>query len=345
MTPKERFAATLNDEPVDRIPVFDMSIMVLSKLAGYTWKDIRFDAKASTKSALEYDKKVNPDFLMGCMELNGMFFDLGIEYSSPDDNYCNIKGAYYDEPEDVDAKALPDVSDRKACPALWSTLIDKSAHLYDNYKGDAILGGTCWGPFTTAAFLRGVETFLMDIIMEPDVATKVMEKGTKYFDAIGREILACGGDFFNVPDPTSSGDLINDQTYAEFCVPALRSTAKVWGKEFDRPIGLHICGNTEVLTDQIAAAGLDAFSADHAVDLGSMYKKMAGRTTMMGNVDPVQTVWMGSRDAVIKESKECIEACKEYRKFILCTGCEIPRDTALENITALFEAADKYGRY
>lgn len=272
-------------------------------------------------------------------------FDLGIEYSSPDDNYCNVKGALYNDPEDIDSITLPDVSDRKACPELWKTLIGKNEHLYNNYKGDAILGGTCWGPFTTAAFLRGVETFLMDVIMEPDVAAKVMKKGTAYFNDIAREIMTLGGDFFNIPDPTSSCDLINDETYAEYCVPALTSTAKKWLKEFDRPIGLHICGNTEVLTDQIAATGLSMFSADHAVDLGSMYNKMAGRMTLMGNVDPVKTMWMGNKEAVLKESKECIQACRDHRKFILCTGCEISRDSSLENIKALFEAAEMYGKY
>jgi len=344
MSPKERVMATLNGETPDRVPVFDMSIMVLSKLGGYQWKDVRHDAALSTALALDYDKKVNPDFLMGCMELGGMFLDLGIEYSAPDDNYCNVKGAYYVEPEDIDSKALPDISSSKECPLLWSTLIGKSADLYKKYQGDAMLGGTCWGPFTTAGFLRGVETFLMDIITEPDIAKKVMAKGTEYFDSIGREIMSQGSDFFNIADPTSSDDLISGETYEEYCVPALHRTAKVWRDDFKRPVFLHICGNTEVLSEQIAGTGLDAFSADHAVNLGAMKDKLAGRITLMGNVDPVKVMWMGKKEDILRESKKCIDAAKEGGKYMLCTGCEIPRDTSLENIKALFEAADKYGR-
>ncbi len=345
MSPKERVTATLNGELPDRVPVFDMSIMVLSKLGGQQWKDVRHNTALSTALTLDYDKRVRPDFLMGCMELGGMFLDLGVEYSSPDDNYCNVKGAYYEEPEDIDTKILPDVSSRKECPLLWSTLIGKNADLYGRYEGDAMLGGTCWGPFTTAGFLRGVETFLMDIITQPDIAEKVMKKGTEYFDEIGKEIMSQGGDFFNIADPTSSGDLISDVTYEEYCVPAIRRTATTWRDEYERPVFLHICGNTEILADQIAGTGLDAFSADHAVNLGSMKKKLAGRITLMGNVDPVKVMWMGGREDVLRESKNCMDAAKDGGRYMLCTGCEIPRDASLENIKALFEAADMYGRY
>ena len=64
----------------------------------------------------------------------------------------------------------------------------------------------------------------------------------------------------------------------------------------------------------------------------------------MGNVDPVKVMWMGKKEDILRESKKCIDAAKEGGKYMLCTGCEIPRDTSLENIKALFEAADKYGR-
>lgn len=57
MSPKERVTATLNGELPDRVPVFDMSIMVLSKLGGHQWKDVRHNAALSTALTIDYDKR------------------------------------------------------------------------------------------------------------------------------------------------------------------------------------------------------------------------------------------------------------------------------------------------
>ena len=67
---------------------------------------------------------------------------------------------------------------------------------------------------------------------------------------------------------------------------------------------------------------------------------------IVGNVDPVEVMMLGSIEDVYKAVRCCIEDAYDSPKgYLLSTGCGIPINSPIENIDALMDAGRKYGKW
>ena len=341
MTNAERLDAIVKGELPDRVPVHDVACITVAKAMGYVWKDVRYDAKVSAKITDEFNKLTGSDFEFSPMETPAMFMDLGVDVSQPDDNYGNVMSQYWKEPEDIDRKELYDPLNPKESVMMRKGIVDKiEAYRKVNSTG-ALTSGWSWGVITTAGFLRGVETLLMDTMMEPELAHNAIKKSAKLVDGVMRA-GSDGGDYIWVPDPTASGTVINLDTFKEFDLPYTRELVKGWKKDYGFNIIYHVCGDTIPIMDAIPDTGIDILSADHAIDLAEARKIVGDRIALMGNVHPIDVLWNGNPEMVKNESLKCIEKAGKNGKFILSGGCEVPRDTPIANIKAMMDAGKSY---
>ncbi len=342
MTNAERLEAIVKGELPDRVPVHDVACITVSKAMGYVWKDVRYDAKVSAKITDEFNKLTGSDFEFAPLETPSMFMDLpGVEVSQPDDNYGNVMSQYWKESDDIEKKDLYDPLNPKESVMMRKGIVDKiEAYRKVNSTG-ALTSGWSWGVITTAGFLRGVETLLMDTMLEPELAHTAIKKAAKLVDGVMRA-GSDGGDYIWVPDPTASGTVINLDTFKEFDLPYTRDLVKGWKKDYGFSIIYHVCGDTIPIMDAIPETGIDILSADHAIDLAEARKIVGDRIALMGNVHPIDVLWNGDPAMVKQESLRCIEAAGKDGKFILSGGCEVPRDTPVANIKAMMDAGKAY---
>ena len=341
MTNAERLDAVVKGELPDRIPVHDVSCITISKAMGYVWKDVRYDAKLSAKITDEYNKLTGSDFAFGPLETPSMFMDLGVEVSQPDDNYGNVMSQYWKEAEDVDKKELYDPLNPKESALMRRGIVDKiEAYRKVNSTG-ALTSGWSWGVITTAGFLRGVETLLMDTMMEPELAHNAIKRSAKLVDGVMRA-GSDGGDYIWVPDPTASGTVINLETFKEFDLTYTKELVKGWKEDYGVPVIYHVCGDTIPIMDAIPETGIDILSADHAIDLAEARSIVGERIGLMGNVHPIDVLWNGDAETIRKESLKCIEKAGKNGRFILSGGCEVPRDTPIANIKVIMDVGRSY---
>jgi uroporphyrinogen decarboxylase len=65
---------------------------------------------------------------------------------------------------------------------------------------------------------------------------------------------------------------------------------------------------------------------------------------IIGNVDPINTMMLGTpedvREEVMRDIADCADSANGY---IVSTGCDIPVDAPLENIYAFMDAVREYG--
>src|SRR5512137_2007133 len=142
MTSRERVEAVFRGELPDRVPMHDLSNLVISKAMGYQMKDLRFDAAKSVDATLKFNKLTGSDFLLvPCIETPAMFMDLGVDVTLPDDNYGNVMSSFYATPEDVDAKELYDPYDPKASKYMRLGITGKIALLNEKNDTDALTAG------------------------------------------------------------------------------------------------------------------------------------------------------------------------------------------------------------
>ena len=128
----------------------------------------------SAKLALRFAKLTHSDFVKPALDTNGQLIDTGLDVRQPDDNYGRVMSTLINEPEDIDRLELYDPFNPRECPMFTRGFVDNISMVAETMDEDFHVLGMSWGPFTTAAFLRGAENIMMDINFEPDLVKKLV---------------------------------------------------------------------------------------------------------------------------------------------------------------------------
>jgi uroporphyrinogen decarboxylase len=80
-------------------------------------------------------------------------------------------------------------------------------------------------------------------------------------------------------------------------------------------------------------------------DLAEIKATFGNRIALMGNLHTTEVMLKGTRQTVLAASRKAIEDAGSGGGFILSTGDQCGRDTPDENIRAMVEAAERWGRY
>ena len=115
---------------------------------------------------------------------------------------------------------------------------------------------------------------------------------------------------------------------------------------FDGYLSLHMCGQSdhllEVFVDDLKINEFQGFG--YQVNLDKVASIMGGRVVLIGNVNPL-LIYNGTPEEVRDATRRVIEKLASKRGFIIQDGNNIPPGSPLENINAMMEAAEHYGRY
>jgi uroporphyrinogen-III decarboxylase len=106
----------------------------------------------------------------------------------------------------------------------------------------------------------------------------------------------------------------------------------------------HICGNTDLITEDFIATGAQVLEVDHKTNPLKIKEAARHKTCLLGAIN-TGLMAFGKPDEVDAACKELIEMWKPDSGFILGAGCALAPDVPADNIHALIEAAKKYGRY
>jgi MtaA/CmuA family methyltransferase len=204
----------------------------------------------------------------------------------------------------------------------------------EKVANDRIIEGWVEGPCAEAANLRGINRLMTDFYDDPPFVNELLEFVTEVAIAFARAQREAGAELMGVGDAPASliGRPIFEQTIAPHhkkLVQALRAMGV-------KPRS-HICGNTTKICQARAQLGYDIIDIDSPVSLEHARKEMGPETIILGNIPTVAVMERGTADQVRAAAAECHRACGE--KHIISAGCEVPRQTPLENMVALTEYA------
>jgi uroporphyrinogen decarboxylase len=115
---------------------------------------------------------------------------------------------------------------------------------------------------------------------------------------------------------------------------------------FDGYLSMHMCGKTDhllkIFADELRINEYQGFG--YQVDLDLISEVMGGRVVLVGNVDPM-LIYSGTPEEIRQATRTVIEKLGPKRGLIIQDGSNISPGTPLENINAMMEAAELYGRY
>ncbi len=340
MTSKERALAVFRGELPDRAPVCDFNNTSMLSHYGYVLKDCRANPALVRDIMTRWAKDSWADLVFGPLEGKGVFFDIPeMEIRLPDDDMGTLKNVFFETVEDLETKILPNPLDRKETPKFHKYVVDI---LEAQWEGIPDTMSPAWsdGTLTVSGYLYGVEKLLMDILMAPDDAKKVIACCGAYSEKIVRaQLERFDADYVVCTDPVASADMIDGEMFKEFNLDALHGNITGWKRDFGVDTMLHICGDTTPMLKDFVATGSRAVSLDHKVDLAEARKILGKDEVIVGNIDPVAVLMNGTIEEIYAASEKCFRDAGEDGNFIFAAGCAVPNGTPLENIHQFTEVS------
>lgn len=340
---REAVEAALRFEKTDRVPVNNFALVTAARSYGYKVKDARYEPKVSAKVSVDYAMKTMSDFVKPVVDSQVPFADMGMEVQFPEDDYGRVRSKLVNEPEDVDKIAFFDPSKAEECPLFTKCFTEALEETARILPEDLEVCGLTWGPISTAGYLMGVEDMLMETMMgNGEVVKKLVMKCAGFVAEQQKTQCSHGATVMWMADPTSSCDIISPDMFPEYSAPAIKQTISEVKKASGEKAFLHICGNTRPIIGQIRDTGADCFSFDHAVDVAEAKKLADGKVAIMGNIDPVKFMMMGTPETITPECKRIMDAGAQDGGFILAPGCETPISAPDANVIAMGRAGREY---
>ncbi|AQQ71689.1 methylcobalamin:coenzyme M methyltransferase [Limihaloglobus sulfuriphilus] len=193
--------------------------------------------------------------------------------------------------------------------------------------------------------LRGIENAMFDLIENPGLVHAVMEKGAAIAIQRGKYWLDKGFRVLRLNDSTGNLSLISAGHWREFIYPHIKDVCdELHSYNKDALIYCHICGDILDIAEDLVETGLDCIGPLDPLG-GFTVKQIRNRVgsdiALMGGVDTLSL--LNKKPQEIKaEAVDCIEQGGENGRYILSSGCVVPRDCSESNIKAMVDAAKTY---
>jgi MtaA/CmuA family methyltransferase len=339
MNSVERFRRTIAGEIPDRVPVLALMIHHAMKLSG-----VRYDEYARNPRLL-VDTQIRAWQTYG---YDG-FHVTSDNWVLPSALGCPIQ-FFPDQPPTAAARVLAQTKDlnklqrpRTGKEGRLGFKVE-ATRLAADAVGDRCFFKTCFdaAPFSLAAAVRGIENLMLDCVDDPqfvfdllEICTEAIIKFARACGQAGCHALTCGD---------SIAGLMSRDMFERFAYPYEKRLFEALA-DLGIPVFLHVCGNTAHIIDLMATTGATGLEVDYQQEIAFYKRKTGGKVCLQGNIEPSGVLYQSSPQVIRDACRKALEQGMPGSRFILSSGCEIPRDTPGENIHALVQSAREFGCY
>ena len=343
MTDAERNKAYAKGEEVDHIPYSLSSAETLPPMYGFTMGEFR----RSKEVQLEMARRLHEDF--GIYKVG---VGLGLKRLGA------ALGSVLEYPENgLDYVIKPLVSDYAVLDRLevvnpyenesLSGMLNKIQMYKDEFGPSFGFSSSVAGPLTTAVALRSTEDVLKDMRKDKENLHRLLSYCVDCSLAWVKAVYETHGvTSIGINDPVTSMSLISPSAFQEFSKPHLQEFFDGIVKITGKVPGLHICGRTKEIWQDLVDIGFKSFHLDNCESLREIKETVGDKLAISGNVPPVDVMRYGTIDEVIASVRNCIEEGGDNPSgYTVAIGCQIPAGTPKKNLDAYVFASKKYGRY
>ena len=324
---------------VDRIPCCIDGGETMAPLIGATVKDYYFSSEVMCRTEEYIHEKFGSDGAGLTTTLRGMAEAMGSVIKYSDHSTAQLETPAL-RLKDVDGAKLVDVDKDGRLPIILEGVALTKKRLGDKVS----VSCSVTAPFTVAAMVLGTEQLLIGMIKKPEKVHQLMEVIVENNCRLIKRIVDMGVGI-GIPDPISSTSLISLEQYRKFSLPYFKKMVD-YIKSIGGGCGLHICGTSRALWEDLRETGIGAFGLDNVEDLTEAKEILGPYMSIQGNVPPVDVMRRGTPYDVLRSSRECLlKAYDSPNGFTLTSGCQLPIGTPEENMQALMDAARIFGRY
>ena len=201
-----------------------------------------------------------------------------------------------------------------------------------------------FSPFTQLMELLGYAEALMALMDDPDKCERCLGSLAEGCAELAVLQVKAGADAVLVSSAFAGAGFISLEQYRRFVLPYEKSVVERLHRETNAPIYVHTCGS---IADRIGAMtevgydGIDTMDPPPLgnSDIGRIKKEFGDDIFLKGNLDPVNILLNGSKEAVRLRAEELIRTAGEGGGYILSTACSVPPAADPNKIALLSEAS------
>jgi len=320
---KERLLNSIALKPVDRTPVASFTqtgTTELMKLSNSFWPEAhRNPAKMVALALAAHD--------IGGFESVRIPFGIHNEAEALGCKVNYYEGIY-DRTPIVETPANESLINWDADPEKspsTKTVIDSVRILRNKFPAVPIIVGVV-APFSITGHIRSVAKLMRELIKSPDDVKRMMELSSGFLMKYLKSIDEAGADIITLVEPTATGENLGPVLFEKFVFPSLEMLIKTCNK----PVILHICGNSTNILQKMIKSGAKGISIDHKVDVVKAKQIIGDTGSVIGNINPVEL--MLNREENIR--KEVLRVLKEHID-VVAPGCGLAPRTPTVNLRAL----------
>jgi len=246
----------------------------------------------------------------------------------------------------------------------WPDMDDPSrvAHVRSQAESLAAAGefaviGTPWllFPLERAVDLQGMDNFYFNLGANPDFARALLAKTADLCKALMANFLREAGDYLDIIKigddlGMQQGLLMSPAMYRSILKPIHADYIAFIKSRTKAKLFFHTDGDVFDILDDLVEIGVDILnpvqtSAGKMADLATLKQRYGRSLTFCGAVDTRQVLPFGTPDEVRQEVRRVIDLLGPGGGYMLSSVHTIMNDVPPENILAMVQAVEEFGRY
>ena len=245
--------------------------------------------------------------------------------------------ASYTWPNPYDPKTIEGVKERA------KTLHDRNQYAI---VGDIIDSGI----FEPAWYIRGMENFLVDIMVNKDIAHYIMRNMLDFQKGRQDYFLSETGEFLDIVFvgddlATAQGTIMSPETYREMVKPYQKEYFDFIKSKTKAKLMYHSCGNIAPFLDDLVEIGVDILNpvqvSVDGMDTRALKKKYGDSLCFWGAIDTHTVLPHGTKTEVEAEVRKRIDELGPTG-YTICPVHDVQPDVPAENILTLYKYALEY---
>jgi MtaA/CmuA family methyltransferase len=332
MNGRERILAMIDGKPVDSLPFMPITMMFAGDRIAAQYRDYATDCQVLVEGQVHTAEEFDFDYVNTMSDPAGEAADCGapVKFFPNQPPALDEQNALLTDKSKLMGLKVPDPY---SSPRMGNRL--RALGLYRRRVGkERLIEGWIEGPAAQAADLRGINNLMTDFFDDPSFVIELFQFVLKLELTFAEAQVAEGAELIGVGDAAAS--LVGPKIYQEF----------VWPYEKRMMDGLlalgartrlHICGNTRPILKLMGQLGCDVVDLDSLAPMAEGRAAMGPDQVLLGNIDPVRVLRNGTPGEVYAAVAECHQQAGS--RFIVSAGCEVPRDTPVENLRAMLRYA------
>jgi len=278
-----------------------------------------------------------PDLIFPLMDLSIEANALGRYTLFPRNESATVPRDHFDF-EEIEALGRIDL----ACDSRIMGYVETVKRMKKELPDTLIKGAYVIGPYSLAGLLISAEEAAVRTLTHPGEMHRLCGFTRGVIQQYADLLIEAGAELICILEP--SAVMLGPKQFTLYSAAHVQTLAARF-KEQGVYTVYHICGNSMHLIQPMVNSGVDGMSLDareYGVDLLKVLQTVPGRVAVIGNISPTGKMLLGTPDEVRMEVRDFLERMTPYPHLILSTGCDLPRETPLENIRAFMETGRNF---